>query len=59
MNPILIIDLDGALFTHRPFNVAHKKWFKLFSVLLEDDSIMDWVDKENYFEGIHHVMKQY
>jgi phosphoglycolate phosphatase-like HAD superfamily hydrolase len=59
MNPIIVIDLDGALFKHRPFDEAHKKWFKLFSVLLEDDSINDWAFKENYFEGIHQVMKRY
>ena len=59
MNPILVIDLKEALVKPRPFIDAHKRWFKLFSILLEDDSINDWVKKENYFEGVHAVMKLY
>jgi phosphoglycolate phosphatase-like HAD superfamily hydrolase len=59
MNPILIIDLKEALVKPRPFIEAHRKWFKLFSILLEDDSINDWFKKDNYFEGVHAVMKLY
>jgi phosphoglycolate phosphatase-like HAD superfamily hydrolase len=59
MNPILVIDLKEALVKPRPFIDAHKRWFKLFSVLLEDDSINDWAQKDNYFEGVHAVMKLY
>jgi hypothetical protein len=59
MNPILVIDLKDALVKPRPFIEAHKRWFKLFSVLLEDDSITDWSKKDNYFEGVYVVMNQY
>ncbi|MGV8172024.1 MAG: HAD family hydrolase [Candidatus Woesearchaeota archaeon] len=59
MNPFLIIDFNGALFKSRPFDEAHKRWFKLFSILLEDDSVLDWTFKENYFEGVHLCMKRY
>lgn len=59
MNPILIIDFNGALLKSRPFAEAHKAWFKLFSTLLEDDSILDWAFKENYFEGVNLCMKKY
>jgi FMN phosphatase YigB (HAD superfamily) len=59
MNPIIAIDFDGALFRSRPFDEAHKRWFRLFSILLDDDSINDWAFKENYFEGVHLCMKKY
>jgi phosphoglycolate phosphatase-like HAD superfamily hydrolase len=59
MNPIIVIDLKEALVKPRPFIEAHKRWFKLFSILLEDDSINDWAKKENYFEGVHTVMSLY
>tara|TARA_Y100000310_G_scaffold340233_1_gene435301 strand:+ start:94 stop:207 length:114 start_codon:yes stop_codon:yes gene_type:complete len=36
---MLAIDLDGALMYSRPFEQAHKEWFRLMAVLLNDDSI--------------------
>jgi FMN phosphatase YigB (HAD superfamily) len=59
MNPLIIIDFNGALFRSRPFDEAHKRWFKLFSVLLDDDSLNDWAFREDYFEGVHKCMKKY
>jgi FMN phosphatase YigB (HAD superfamily) len=59
MNPIIAIDFNGALLRSRPFDEAHTRWFRLFSVLLDDDAINEWAFKENYFEGVHDVMKRY
>jgi hypothetical protein len=51
MNPLIIIDFNGALLRPRPFDEAHKTWFKLFSVLLEDDSVNEWAFKENILKA--------
>ncbi|MBN1644998.1 HAD family hydrolase, partial [Candidatus Woesearchaeota archaeon] len=59
MKPILAIDFDGALLKHKPFQNAHKKWFKVMAVLLKDDSINKYSALENYFDKVHEVMKKY
>jgi phosphoglycolate phosphatase-like HAD superfamily hydrolase len=59
MKPVIVIDFNGALLNSRPFDEAHRQWFKMFSILLDDPSINEWADKENYFEGVHQVMKRY
>lgn len=59
MNPLIVVDFNGALLKSRPFDEAHKSWFKLFSILLEDDSVNAWSFKENYFEGVHRCMERY
>ena len=59
MDPLVVVDFNGALFRSRPFDEAHKSWFKLFSVLLEDNSVNDWAFSDNYFEGVHRCMEKY
>lgn len=55
---ILAIDLGGALVRSRPFKIAHVRWFEFFSKLTGKD-FTHYADKENYFEGVHEVMKEY
>ncbi len=59
MKPILAIDLDGALLYPRPFLTAHKEWFKVFSLLLDDESISEYANQEKYFEKVDIVMDSY
>jgi FMN phosphatase YigB (HAD superfamily) len=59
MNPIIAIDFNGALLKSRPFDVSHSEWFKVFSILLKDDSILNLEFKENMFDGIYKVMDRY
>jgi hypothetical protein len=40
VNPIVAIDFNGAILKPRPFDEAHKKWFRLFSLLLGDIELM-------------------
>ncbi|MFA5796732.1 MAG: HAD family hydrolase [Candidatus Woesearchaeota archaeon] len=56
---MLIIDLDGALVKSRPFDMAHQEWFRIMAELLRDQTITQHAFKENYYEQVHHVMKQY
>ena len=59
MKPILAVDFDGALLRSRPFDEAHKRWFSLMSVLLNDNSINKYARLEDYFPKVHEVMKRY
>ena len=59
MKPILAIDFDGALLRSRPFDEAHKRWFSVMSVLLNDKSINQYAGLENYFDKVHEVMRRY
>jgi len=57
--PIIAVDFDGALLKSRPFDEAHKRWFHVLSILLEDDSINQYADLDNYFDKVHEVMEKY
>lgn len=56
---ILAIDLDGAVLKHRPFRVAHKKWFDVFSCLLEDDAVKNFDTSTDYFTDVKKVMNRF
>ncbi len=57
--PIIAVDFDGALLKSRPFEEAHKRWFYVMSILLNDESINDYAGLENYFEKVHEVMERF
>lgn len=57
--PILIIDLNGALIKSRPFDTAHKEWFRVMSELIRDYSINELAFKEDYFNDVQEIMKRY
>jgi len=58
MKPIITVDFDGALLQHRPFQQAHKDWFKVMATLLEDPSINEYAEIDDYFPKVHEVMKK-
>jgi len=39
--PAIVIDLDGALLKSRPFDMAHKEWFRIMAEILRDQTIND------------------
>lgn len=53
------MDFNGALLRSRPFDEAHKNWFKLLSILLDDNSINEYASLEDYFDKVHEVMERY
>jgi len=59
MKPILTVDLEGALLKSRPFDKAHKDWFKIFSTLLKDENINKFAEKKDYYKHVYDIMKRY
>jgi phosphoglycolate phosphatase-like HAD superfamily hydrolase len=59
MKDYIVVDFNGALLSSRPFSETHKQWFFTMSVLLNDESINNFVGSDNYFEKVHEVMRRY
>ena len=59
MNPVIAIDLNGALLKSRPFEKAHKNWFYVMSILLKDKSIIKYSKLDNYFDKVNEIMQRY
>lgn len=57
--PILAVDFEGAFLRRRPFQRAHKDWFRVMSILLNDPLILEYAKLENYFPKVREVMKRY
>lgn len=57
--PAIIIDLNGALIKQRPFDIAHKEWFRVMAELIRDHSINEFAFKEDYFKDVQEIMKKY
>jgi phosphoglycolate phosphatase-like HAD superfamily hydrolase len=57
--PVIIIDLNGALLKSRPFDTAHKEWFKVMGELIRDYTINELAFKEDYFADVQEIMKKY
>lgn len=57
--PIIAIDFSGALLTENAFDNAHVTWFKIFSDLLNDESIKEYAFTPNYFEKVTEIMTKY
>ena len=56
---MLVIDFDGGLLKSRPFDIAHKEWFRIMAELLRDQTINEHAFKEYYFKYVHEVMLKY
>ena len=56
---IILVDFDGALLKSRPFEIAHKEWFRIMAELLRDQSINDFAFKQDYVTHVNDVMKKY
>ncbi len=59
VKPAIIIDLNGALIKQRPFDIAHKEWFRVMAELIRDHSINEFAFKEDYFKDVQEIMKKY
>jgi FMN phosphatase YigB (HAD superfamily) len=57
--PAIVIDLDGALLKSRPFDMAHKEWFRIMAEILRDQTINDYALTEDYFVHVQEIMKKY
>lgn len=55
----IVIDMDGALLKSRPFDIAHKEWFRIMAELLRDQTINEHAFKPDYFVYVHEIMKRY
>lgn len=55
----LIIDLKGALLRPRPFDIAHKEWFRIMAELIKDYSITEFSFTPDYFVHVQEIMKKY
>jgi len=49
---VIVVDFDGALLKHRPFDMAHKEWFRVMAELLMDQSINEYAFKEDYYTHV-------
>ncbi|MFW6047583.1 MAG: HAD family hydrolase [Candidatus Woesearchaeota archaeon] len=56
---IIVIDFNGALLQSRPFDEAHKRWFYVMSVLLNDNSVNEYANLKTYFDKVHEVIGRY
>jgi FMN phosphatase YigB (HAD superfamily) len=57
--PAIVVDLDGALIKTRPFDMAHKEWFRIMAELVKDFSINEYAFKPDYFVHVQDIMKKY
>ena len=56
--PIIATNLVGLFINSTPWTNAHKLWYEDRAKELNDQSIMEWVGRENYFQGVDIVMKR-
>ena len=55
---IIATTLSGLFLKHEPWDKAHILWFNEWARQLKDESILEWIDKPNYFKGVDEVMKR-
>ncbi len=58
VKPIIATTLSGLFLTNEPWEKAHVLWYKTMAEKLNDNSIMKWVDRPDYFKGVDEVMKR-
>lgn len=56
---MLVVDLNGAYMKAEPFDRAHEEWFRIMSAALDDDSIKEYADTEDWMGKVMLVMEQY
>jgi len=54
---IIATTLSGLFISSEPWEKAHELWFETWAEKLDDLSILNWIDKPNYFEGVDLVMQ--
>jgi len=56
MKPIIATTLSGLFIKTTPWKEAHKKWFEQIIKETGDDSFRQWINREDYFEGVNLAM---
>lgn len=54
----IALTLTGLIIKSNPWKEAHKAWFERVAQELRDDSVLEWADRDDYFEGVDSVMKR-
>lgn len=57
--PVITVDLNGALLQSRPFDIAHKEWFRIMGELIKDYSINEHAFEADYYSQVQDIMKKY
>lgn len=58
MKPIIATTLVNLFVDEKPWKEAHKLWFYKVAHELNDESFFQWIEKENYFEGVDNAMEE-
>lgn len=56
--PIIATTLSGLFISPDPWNRAHKIWFEEMAIKLNDLSIKELAEKEDYFKFVDDIMKR-
>jgi len=55
---IIATTLSGLFIKSEPWKKAHTIWYKNAAEKLKDESVMSWINREDYFKGVDEVMKR-
>lgn len=58
MKPIIATTLSGLFIKSTPWKKAHELWFERMIKETGDDSFMQWIGKDGYFEGVNLAMSK-
>ncbi len=56
--PIIATTLSGLFVKTDPWKNASSMWFEKAALQLHDNSVLEWIGKENYFDGVDEVMQR-
>lgn len=56
--PIISMTLAGVLISKEPWKNAHKLWFKDMAARFNDNSLLEWIEREDYFNGVDIIMER-
>ncbi|MFH1510064.1 MAG: hypothetical protein ABIF10_00105 [Candidatus Woesearchaeota archaeon] len=59
MKSILAFDLDGTLIRSAAAKEAHIEWYRVMSVLLNDDKVLQLAKRKDYFSDVLQLMHHY
>ncbi len=56
--PIIATTLSGLFLKSAPWKNAHRTWYEKAAAKLGDNSVLEWIEKPNYFDGVDKIMKR-
>jgi len=56
--PIIATTLSGLFLKSEPWDRAHVLWFQEAAKKLNDNSVLNWIDRSDYFKGVDEVMRR-